>query len=125
MPRKGLGTCRLEFIGKHHTEAEHEKDREKMRNSKHDLEQYPDHSDELNRLRKIMGQLAGIERMITAHRHRPEVIQQIRAATSAMKALEISIIKNHMSTCIRKSARSDTHGVFDQKLNELMEMIKA
>ena len=95
-----------------------------MRNSKREIEQHPDHSDELSRLRKIMGQIAGIERMITAERYRPEVVQQIRAATSALKALELAIVKSHMSTCIKKSARSDTHGAFDQKLKELMELIK-
>ena len=95
-----------------------------MRESKSKIGQHPDHSDELNRVRKITGQIAGIEKMITNRRYCPEIIQQITAARSALKALELAIIRGHISSCIKKSARSDSPSVFDQKLKELMELIK-
>ncbi len=63
-----------------------------MSNSKRENEQHLDHSDELSRLRKIMGQLAGIERMITTKRNRPEVVQQIWAGTSFKQPLNFSKI---------------------------------
>jgi len=96
-----------------------------MRNSKHKMENHPDHSEELNRLRKISGQIAGIEKMIATRRYCPEIVQQIRAATSALRAVELSIVKGHMSACIKKSAQSDSNSAFDKKLRELMELIKS
>ena len=95
-----------------------------MRKSKQKMEQHPDHSDELNRLGKIMGQIAGIEKMIAARRYCPEIVQQIRAATSALRAVVLSIVKGHMSACIKKSARTDSNKAFDQKLVELLDLIK-
>jgi DNA-binding FrmR family transcriptional regulator len=95
-----------------------------MRNSKRRIEPHPDYSEELGRLRKIRGQMAGVEKMIVARRYCPEIIQQIRAATSALKALEIAIIKGHLSFCIKKSAHSDSPSALDQKLKELMKLIK-
>ena len=85
---------------------------------------YPDHSDELVRLSKIMGQISGIEKMIRARRYCPEIIQQIRAARSALKALEVGVLKGHMASCIKSSARSDSPGDFERKLKELLELVK-
>lgn len=95
-----------------------------MRKVNREIEQHPDHSDELSRLRKVTGQIIGIEKMILARRYCPEIVQQIRAATSALKALELTIIKSHMSSCIKKSARTDSPGAFDQKLKEVLDLIK-
>lgn len=61
-------------------------------------ETFPDYSSEIGRLNRVMGQVAGIEKMILARRYCPEIVQQIRAARSALQALEIEIIKGHMSS---------------------------
>jgi len=91
---------------------------------RHKSEMFHDHSEGLSRLSKVVGQLAGIERMITARRYCPDIIQQIRAARAALKALEIEIIKGHLTSCIKKSAKSDSPPDFDRKLKDLMELIK-
>ncbi len=85
---------------------------------------HPDHSQELSRLRKVLGQIAVIEKMILSKRYCPEIVQQIRAAASALKALELAILKNHISSCVKKSAISDSPPAFDKKLKELMDLIK-
>ncbi len=82
------------------------------------------HAAELSRLAKVMGQLSGIERMILDDRYCPEIVQQIRAATSALRAIEVNIIKRHISTCVKKSAKSESPNALDKKLKELMELIR-
>lgn len=88
-----------------------------------DQVQHPDHTGELPRLKRIIGQLEGVERMIHDRRYCPEIIQQLRAADSAVKALELQILKSHLNTCIRTSAKSDKSG-FETKLKELLDMIR-
>ena len=85
---------------------------------------FPDHSEELIRLSKVAGQLGGIEKMIRARRYCPDIVQQIRAARSALKALELAVIKSHLTSCIKNSAKNDSTKEFDRKLKELMEIIK-
>lgn len=85
---------------------------------------HPDHSDELVRLRKITGQLSGVERMIIDRRYCPEILQQIRAIYSAIKALETAILRSHLSSCIKKSAKSNSSTEFDKKLTELLDLIR-
>ena len=82
------------------------------------------HSEELSRLAKVVGQLAGIEKMISNERGSPEIIQQLRAATSALKALELMYIKRHISSSIKTSVESDTPAAFDRKLKELVGLIR-
>lgn len=92
--------------------------------SKNTVKIHPDHSGELSRLSKVMGQLSGIEKMILNRRYCPEIIQQVRAARSALKALEVAIMKEHMTSCIKTSARNDSSLDFDRKLKELLQLIK-
>ncbi|WP_305808402.1 metal-sensitive transcriptional regulator [Staphylococcus epidermidis] len=82
-----------------------------------------DHSEELSRLNKVIGQIAGIEKMILANRKLPEVVQQIRAARSALQALEVSLIRAHMASSIKRSVRGDAD--FDGTLEDLLKLIKA
>lgn len=85
---------------------------------------HPDHSAELTRLRKITGQVAGIERMIQERRYCPEIVQQIRAATSALRAIEISILTEHLNQCLIDAARSRETETFNRKIAELIRLIK-
>ena len=87
-------------------------------------ENHPDHSAEIPRIKRIMGQLAGVERMILERRYCPDIIQQLRAANSAVKALELEVLKNHLRSCIKTSAQFDKNLVFEEKLTELLDMIK-
>lgn len=92
--------------------------------SKNSQKLHPDYTSELARLSKVMGQLVGIEKMIHARRYCPEVIQQIRAARSALLALEVAIIKGHLTSCIKDSAQNDSSAELDRKLKELFHLIK-
>jgi DNA-binding FrmR family transcriptional regulator len=89
-----------------------------------DSKQHPDHSNELPRLRRMMGQLEALERMIVERRYCLDIIQQLRAANSAGKALELEILKGHLSTCIKTAAQSKSPRAFNEKLNELLDLIR-
>jgi len=92
-----------------------------MKKEKH---QHPNHSDEIARLRKVSGQIIGIEKMIAEQRYCPDILQQIRAARAALMAVELGITKKHISACVRTSARADSPKAFEKKLTELMRLIK-
>jgi CsoR family transcriptional regulator, copper-sensing transcriptional repressor len=86
--------------------------------------QHPDHSSEMPRLNRIIGQMEGIERMIQERRYCPDIIQQLRAAQSAIKALELQILKTHLTSCIRTAAKNEKNSAFDEKLKEFLDLIK-
>lgn len=91
---------------------------------KRHVEEPPDHSVQLVRLSKVAGQLQGIERMIQRKRHCPEIIQQIRAATSALRAVEMSILTEHLNRCVREAALTRDYEHFRRKISEIVRFAK-
>ncbi len=85
---------------------------------------HANHSKEVPRLRRIVGQLEGVERMITDGRACPDILQQLRAVGAAVKALELGILRGHLASCIRRSAKNDSTKEFEEKLEEVLKTIK-
>ncbi len=83
---------------------------------------HPDHSNEVVRLKRIKGQVDGIERMITERRYCPEILIQIRAATAALKTVERSILGKHLRACVKEAMSSHNEKEIDSKIDELMEL---
>ncbi len=84
-----------------------------------------DHSAELRRLNRIKGQVEGVERMIVERRYCPDIIQQIKAARSALKSLEASIIEGHMRHCVKQAIASRDPFVVQQKIEEIILLVKS
>ncbi len=55
------------------------------------------------RLRKIVGQLHGVERMLDADRDCAEVLTQLVSARRAIKSLSEKIISTHLHHCIEQA----------------------
>ncbi len=87
-------------------------------------DQLSNYSEESSRLAKIVGQLTGVEKMIQDERSDPEIIQQLRAATSALKALEVIYIKRHISSSIKATVGDSAPAALDRKLKELLALIR-
>ncbi len=80
----------------------------------------PDHSVEIPRINRAIGQLEGIKKMISEYRYCPDILIQLRAVRSAIRAVESSILKNHLQSCVAQSFASDRER--DEKLKELKEL---
>jgi CsoR family transcriptional regulator, copper-sensing transcriptional repressor len=78
----------------------------------------PDHSAQLARLKRIKGQIEGIQRMIEDRRYCPEILIQTSAARAALRSLEVAILRDHVSHCVKHALREP--GGPDAKLNELL-----
>ena len=56
--------------------------------------------DHLRRLRRIEGQVRGISRMIEEDTYCIDVLTQISAATSALRAVSLGLLEEHMNHCV-------------------------
>lgn len=70
--------------------------------SKSDMHHHPETDTKAlkARLRKIVGQLNGVERMLEADRDCVEVLTQLVSARRAIKSLSEKIINTHLHHCI-------------------------
>ena len=73
------------------------------------------------RLRKIVGQLNGIERMLEAERDCAEVLAQLVSARKALKSLSEKIIHSQLHHCIENTA-DDVHA--KRSLRELLTVLE-
>lgn len=54
----------------------------------------------VSRVKRIGGQVAGIERMLTEKRYCVDILNQISAVRSALDALGIELLTRHLETCV-------------------------
>jgi len=84
---------------------------------------HPDHSIHLKRLSRVKGQIEGIEKMILEKRYCPDIINQVKAASAALKAVEAEIFKAHLRGCVKSAFRSQDSFESEDKIQEIMKMV--
>jgi DNA-binding FrmR family transcriptional regulator len=79
-------------------------------------------TDALRRLRRIEGQVAGVQKMIKGRRYCIDIVNQISAVEAALHRVSNIILKNHIETCVLSAFRSRDAEAVGQKVNELMRV---
>ncbi len=74
----------------------------------------------LARLRKIEGQVRGVQRMVEEDRYCVDILVQLAAIRSAVSAAGQSLLETHVRGCVAGALRS---GNGDGAVNELLEVI--
>lgn len=64
------------------------------------------YEDMIPRLRRVAGQVEGIQRMIKARKYCIDILTQIQAVRSAMRAVELQIMQRHMAECVKTAMSS-------------------
>lgn len=81
---------------------------------------YPAHTETLTRLKKIAGQIQGIQRMIAGRRYCIDIIQQLTAVRRAVDEAALQVMRGHIDACVSESIRSKAGA---EKVDELMRTI--
>jgi DNA-binding FrmR family transcriptional regulator len=80
-------------------------------------------ADYLTRLRKIEGQVRGLQKMIENDTWCPDVVTQIGSATRALQEVAVGLVSDHLRHCVANAIRtSDADG--EQSLDELTGTIR-
>jgi DNA-binding FrmR family transcriptional regulator len=58
------------------------------------------------RLRRIEGQVRGLQRMVEEDRYCIDVLEQISAATRALQSVALQLLDDHMAHCLADAVRS-------------------
>ena len=84
---------------------------------------HPSHKEHLGKLNRVSGQVEAVKRMIDEEKYCVDIMTQIRAARSALKAVELSVLETHMKSCRNKASRCDTSEQSD-KIEEILTLLK-
>lgn len=77
---------------------------------------------QLKRLRRIEGQVRGLQRMVEQDTYCIEVLTQISAATNALEAVALSLLDEHLTHCVTAAARAGGQES-DAKIKEASDAI--
>ena len=61
---------------------------------------YADKEDILARLRRIEGQVRGIQRMVDNDKYCIDILTQVNAATRALKQVAVGLLDDHIRHCV-------------------------
>jgi DNA-binding FrmR family transcriptional regulator len=79
---------------------------------------YGDHKEAIQkRLRRVEGQVRGLQRMVDEDKYCIEILDQISAATRALQAVALELLDDHMSHCVADAIAAGGDGATD-KLDE-------
>jgi DNA-binding FrmR family transcriptional regulator len=74
------------------------------------------------RLRRVAGQVAGIERMLEDDRYCVDVLMQIAAVRAALDRVGKVVLRSHVETCVAEAFASGRPREREKKLEELLEV---
>jgi DNA-binding FrmR family transcriptional regulator len=76
----------------------------------------------LRRLRRVEGQIRGLQRMVENDTYCIDVLTQVSAATKALQAVALELLEDHLSHCIADAVH-EGEGTADSKVREASDAI--
>ncbi|MDA9266293.1 metal-sensitive transcriptional regulator [Gammaproteobacteria bacterium] len=83
---------------------------------------HPCHKEQLSNLKRIEGQVRGVQGMIEEGKYCVDILNQIKALKNSLITVEAKILKTHLRECIKESLEGDDQ--FDNKIDEIMKIMK-
>jgi CsoR family transcriptional regulator, copper-sensing transcriptional repressor len=81
------------------------------------------HKAQLNRLRRLHGQIGGLVRMVEEERYCIDILTQVSAARAALRKVEEQVLREHVEHCIGQAVAAGDDDVRHVKLDELMDAL--
>jgi len=75
-----------------------------------------------NRLRRIEGQVRGVQRMVDEEAYCVDVLTQIASAVAALEKVGTMLLKDHVEHCVRESIERGDDA--DEKIEELTAAVE-
>lgn len=78
----------------------------------------------LNRLRRIEGQVRGIQGMIERDAYCVDVLTQVQAVSSALTSFSSALLESHLKTCVKDDIKSGKDEVLDELVGVITRFMK-
>ena len=88
------------------------------------ITQLPAHDKQLVALRRIEGQVRGVQSMIEEKRYCIDILTQLSAVSSAIGSVQDAILNKHLDTCVTKAFVGESKAEKKKKINEIIKLLK-
>ena len=83
-----------------------------------------DKDDYLKRLRRVEGQIRGLQRMVEDDTYCIDVLTQVAAATRALQSVAVGLLDEHVRHCVRDAMANDDEERADEMVTEATRAIE-
>jgi DNA-binding FrmR family transcriptional regulator len=87
------------------------------------MKKNPSHISSLDALKRIEGQVRGVQRMIEDRKYCIEILNQIHAVKGALSRVEEKILEKHFQNCVARAVTGSSKKQKQQKLGEILNLI--
>ncbi|WP_420130262.1 metal-sensitive transcriptional regulator [Longimicrobium sp.] len=77
----------------------------------------------LKRLRRIEGQIRGLQRMVEEDRYCADILTQISSVHEALRSVGRELVRNHLKHCAAAAIRSEEPQSAERMYDELVDMM--
>jgi DNA-binding FrmR family transcriptional regulator len=77
----------------------------------------------INRLRRIEGQVRGLQRMVNEDRYCADILMQIASVQEALRAVGRELMRNHLRHCAAAAIRAGSEEEAEAMYNEILELM--
>jgi CsoR family transcriptional regulator, copper-sensing transcriptional repressor len=77
------------------------------------------------RLRRIEGQIRGLQKMVDEDRYCADIITQVASVQEALRGVARNLMRNHLHHCAAKALRSGKQEESEAMYDELLDLIYA
>jgi len=88
------------------------------------MKAYPSHKKTLDALRRIEGQVRGVQRMVEQKRYCVDILTQLSAVASAVGSVQDNILSKHLDTCVTKAFVGESNADKKKKVDEVVTLLK-
>ncbi len=79
--------------------------------------------DVLRRLKRIEGQVRGLQRMVEEDAYCADLLNQMGSVQSALRSTGKAVTRNHLETCVTSALRSGDPDAAQRTYDEIMEIL--
>ena len=80
--------------------------------------------DLMNRLKRVEGQVRGIEGMLEKNMYCPDILVQVSAVQSALNSFNKVLLANHIKSCVADDIRAGKVESIDELVRVLQKLMK-
>lgn len=84
----------------------------------------PSHTENTVALKRIEGQIRGIQKMIESRQYCVDIVNQIHAVIAALTRVEDAILEKHFESCVSHAVQGKSAAERSKKLSEVMQLIR-
>lgn len=88
------------------------------------MKNHPCHRDQLVALKRIEGQIRGLQRMVEEKRYCVDIMTQISSVVGALFRVQDNVLERHLHMCVADALKGKSDAEKKTKMSEIIAIIK-